>query len=284
MGRLAVAGLLVLSFLAGSLFAEEEPAIVSVTVASGRVFTGIPDRRTNADQLWLRSGIGQLSLARPIAWSAIVEVRQAEVVLTNDEVREVAQSDDGSQPVAAAVRHIEPGKIVILQPIPPAAVPSANLASSQPVLVPTTLRIDAAVDNFDGDTENDGLAVELRLLDQRGQPAAYEGSARIVWLGPQAVKNTAQSPPKTVVLGDWTMPVVSDGSYKPVIVTLPFQSRDPERDISLWNYSFVQATVTVPGVGNFTAERDGVRIRRWEPFRDYNQVNTPLTNRSSRRP
>ena len=279
---LATLGLLISA--AGITHGQDgSPPVITVSLASGRTFSGIADRRSDEDQLWLRVGGGTASITRPIFWSAIVDTKQADKSLTKEDVLNLAQLDDGRSPATTVVRQIEPGRIVIQKPFQPVI---AVDNSQQSPAIPASLRVDAAVENFDGDTENDGLAVQLWMLDQRGRTIPFEGTARIRWVGPQARKNTAQSPPHGVVLGDWTVPVTSDGSSRAVVAMLPFQSRNPERDLTLYNYSLVEVTLTIPGVGNFAAEKDGIRIRRWEPYRDFNQVptNGPIVNRSSRRP
>src|SRR5687768_7304614 len=52
-----------------SLWADD--AIVEVQLVSGREFRGILDARTNEEQLWLRSHVGEVQLQRPIVWNRI---------------------------------------------------------------------------------------------------------------------------------------------------------------------------------------------------------------------
>ncbi len=268
--------------------ASTPSVILQVELASGRIFTGVPDQRTNQEHLWLRAGSPSASLTRPISWDVIQEIRHEERVLSAAEVQKLAEGDDGHAAVdlSQAERIVERGRIIVRHPVP--ATNDSNLLAAPPASStrrPSRLQIDARVENFDSDPENDGLLVELRLLDDRGRSVPFQGTALVQWFGPQARKDTFSSPPRGVELGAWSVNVKSDGNGAATYLQLPFQRLNPEQDPTLWNYSCVQVTVNVPGVGEFSAERDGVRIRRWEPYRDFNQThfNGPLVQPSGRR-
>ena len=94
--------------------ANAEPIVVGV--ASGRVFTGEIDRRSNHDQLWLRTEQSGISIRRPVDWDGIVVIRSAgrelsvEQLRAEIETRPAAfvketdnQPDEPSAPAAATV-------------------------------------------------------------------------------------------------------------------------------------------------------------------------------------
>src|SRR5438270_4272612 len=65
---------------------------IAVGLASGRVFSGEVDPRTNDDFLWLRAQRNGAMILRPISWQRILLARIGDEELTSDELRSRADS------------------------------------------------------------------------------------------------------------------------------------------------------------------------------------------------
>ena len=79
-----------------SVVAGQEP--VSVSLASGREFSGLVDQHTTADQFWLKSSQAGAAVVRPIAWERIDEARIDERVVDIAEFQRVCAVDGGTTP------------------------------------------------------------------------------------------------------------------------------------------------------------------------------------------
>lgn len=245
-----------------------EPALVAVTLKSGRTFHGVVDRATNDQTLVLRSGSASIALQRPIAWERVELAESAGKPLTPNELKQLAANDQGGPPPPPA-NETRPG--VIIRHYPPQPEPLEPAAETRPN-PPMSLRMDAAVMNWDQDVEQDGLLVLLEPLDAYGNLTPVSGTVEVVWYGGRR-RDFNMGPYdngwKAERLGLWQVPLRSeDLTYRGYVVKLPFQNMHPDFDIRIVNYSLVNVRLNVPGRGAFEASLDGVRVRPWSPFRD----------------
>ena len=65
---------------------------IAVGLASGRVFTGEIDPRTNSDTLWLRADLDGATVLRPISWQRVLLARIGNEELTAGELQSRAAS------------------------------------------------------------------------------------------------------------------------------------------------------------------------------------------------
>jgi hypothetical protein len=159
---LAVVG--ILSALSPAAPAQAADSL-TVQVAGGRTYTGFVDSKTDDRQLWLRRELGTGMLRRPISWADRRRVAMADVEL-------------GGFPAWLTSR-----LAVIVLPDAPAAPSPA--AAHRPI---ASLAIDAAVANWDGDVESDGLVVELSVADADGSPTAAAGTLEVELFAPRIRK------------------------------------------------------------------------------------------------
>ena len=264
--------------------AATEPAVgqdreaerpISVEVASGRTFGGQLDARTDAVQLWLRSGRGSTVLLRPIQWDRVVQVHVAGQDLSGEEFRQIVEAvkPDTPTPKQAAAPQ---NKIVIkgstrsggflsvtgTPPRKPAARPRVR-----------SLAIEAVVANWDADVEVDGLLVYVYPLDGTGAVVPARGTLQFDLTG-QRDRVFRRWQPFTT-LGRWSRRVRrEDFGADGAVYRLPFQGVHPEFDLTVAPRGALHARLSVPGQGTFETTESMVRIRPYSAVRDELQLST----------
>lgn len=264
---------------------------LAVTVASGRVFTGQLDPRTDDSRLWLRWTHGTISVLRPIDWDRVVEVRSdGDTVAANDLRRAAVPSQasavDAAEPKTFRFHSWRPGdsqpagsaRKVPRVSIVPVAAPSRPLGTAgafdRPGASPVrSLAIDAWAANWDGDVEVDGVVVDVRPLGASGAVVPVHGTLEVNLIGWRTGRTRPNQPPMR--LGRWTRSVrveqigPSGAEYK-----LPFQGIHPEFDLQWASCGTVHARLSVPGQGTFDATESTVRIRPYSALRDHLEQTT----------
>ena len=260
-----------LLFGALSLASAADSVEVKLTLRSRRVVQGVVDAATNDETVWLRTAVGNASVRRPVAVTAIEKVEINEQGAEIAALRPLAAQDAGlvtAPPVTR--RQVQPGMIVILNPLPrqPADVP----ANAQPN-IPVAVRVDAVTANWNADAAHDGLLVFMTPLDSDGRAVAVNGSAEIEWWGAQAASRVqtpvGRAQHRPVRWGYWTEELTTQNYQTGYRLRLPFQTLNPQQQQLLSNYSLVRVRLHVPGVGDFTGETDGVRVQPWQPLVDF---------------
>jgi len=247
----------------------------SVTLASGRTFSGFVDETTNEEQLVLRFDAGTAELLRPIAWSRIVAAEYQQRAIAPEELLRMIERRRSEDPAEL----IAPSPLLPPQPEPihlPAAeaLPQQRLAAPRPRIV--ALRIEAEVANWLPGAEIDGLLLRVYPLDEFGKVAPVLGTLNVTLVGtrPTALRseyfrNPGEPFPR---LGYWTRHLTpSQFAGYEARVLLPFQASHPEFDLELGALALVTAELAVPGEGVFAATDEFVRIRPYSPLRDWQQ-------------
>lgn len=240
-------------FAAHSLPADDR--LLSVKLASGRVFTAHVDKRTD-ELLWLRFSSGGGNILRPIAWERVVEARLDGETVELNELRAVcAELKSGAPP----------------QEVLPAP---AAVAPAQPLVAPAvaSIRIEAWLANWDADVETDGICVQLTPVDENGQIVPVSGTADIELFA--ARQRKYHEAPQS---GGWMTELAQRWSevVKPeeigrsgILLRLPFAAVHPEFSSGVDDFGLVHVRLSVPGSGVFEQSLDGVRLRNWSPVRN----------------
>ncbi len=264
---------------------------VAVGLASGRVFVGEVDPRTNAQQLWLRSEKPGIAICRPIDWDRILLARHGDQELSGDELRAAADDlksappeqleggDSKSLPsppaphqdesAAAEGRNVEP------LPAPREWIPDYRIANyirasrARDIQV-QSISIDACVANWNQTVETDGIVVHLYPLDGMGGVVPVDGTLDVDLIA--AVPAGAPLGVPFPEIGRWTVRVTPD-QFGPsgAMFKLPFQGAASGIRSERWTLGLVHARLNVPGNGSFETSRAMVRIRQYSAVRDENQ-------------
>jgi hypothetical protein len=239
--------------------AASEP--VTVSLASGRRFTGAVDARTDDAQLWLRVESGPITLLRPIDWDRVRGAQIGDKQLSAAELHDQSATLKSAQEV---VKHNE-------------AEPSAaNRVDQQTPELPHPVRsiqIDATLGHWSTTTEATGIVVTLQPLDRHGNPVPVEGVLDVDLIGQRlTVVTDGNGFPQ---LGHWTTAVrAADFSTSGAVYELPFQAVNPDFHFDLDPHALVHARLSVPGQGSFEASQPMVRIRAYSSVRDHVQQAT----------
>jgi hypothetical protein len=239
---------------------------MTVTLASGRTFTGALDQRTDNELLWIRFERSAARVLRPIYWDRVVRVLIGDEEVSAEELRAAVETVRNEDPAL-----IEPG----LPPRLPSPPPSRGRSTAEPIndnrsASPTrvgSLAIDATAANWDGDVENDGLLLRVYPLDREGAAAAAEGTLSVELIAERAGR--AGGWQQRAAIGQWTRRVAA-GDFGPNGATyrLPFQVVHPEFDADVAPHGVVHARLSVPGHGVFSTTETAVRIRPPSAARD----------------
>lgn len=264
----------------GLLVAESAAVEVTVTLATGRSFTGEIDARSDAEHLRLRFGTAATVITRPIAWRTITAARSAGAAISLVQLRELAVTAQAAAEPPPLVRPA-PSKQTAGVPVPPLVampdagglrlwrVPGAEASPPAGEAIVRSIDIDVRLANWDADVEADGLLLTIAALDALGNVAAVDGTLEVELIG-EAL------PPYTrgdafPVLGRWSRVVHADdpasrGGYHRE--QLAFQAMDPAYQLDAPRYALVNARLVVPGQGTFEASLDGLSLRGFTPVRD----------------
>jgi hypothetical protein len=256
-----------IGLLAANPAAGEE---VQVRAGNGRMFRGEVDPLTSRDSLVLRSGASGVVIRRAISWEQIEQVMSGGMTLSIEGLRGSARQ----APVARRATVIDfktlGGTLVAAEPSP-----APRLAVRA-----VSMGIDAAVANWDGDVEMDGLLVELVPLDEQGMAVGVDGTVEVELFAPQRrdFDLAPLSGGDTLELVErWTRAIsAADFGSSGVRLRLPFGAIHPELRPE-WvasHYGLVHVRLAAPGNGVFEASRDGVRIQPWAPNRDRLEMQT----------
>jgi hypothetical protein len=237
---------------------------IAVAVASGRIFAGEVDSRTDEAQLWLRSVQPGCTLARPIAWQSIVLAERGDRQLSSAELQ--AQIDD--------LKTVDD----VPQVLPPPPNPWAEDARLAQYIQTArenntqvnSISIDAHVAQWSRTVQANGIVLHLYALDAMGRMMAADGTLDVELI--------AQVPPGSPRgeslprIGRWTVRVTPD-QFGPAgaVIKLPYQGVQPEFDLNVGPYGLVHATFSVPGAGTFETSQAMMRIRPYSAVRDEEQ-------------
>ena len=251
--------------------------LLTVRLASGRVYSGEVDSRTSRESLVLRSGRGGMTVRRPIEWPRIEaawhqsrQVALSDLARLAEGLKDKPESPHGP---AADTNLLDASHsaAAIIQPDDSRVVP---LALSRI----TSVSFDAQLANWDGDVETDGLVILIQPIDGDGQITPAGGTIEVELFAPQrrVFHHAPLSGGDTLERVErWTRTVhMDDFGSSGVRLRLPFGAVHPEFDNDWLAYGLVHVRMAAPGHGVFDDSRDGIRIRPWAPLRDQLELNT----------
>lgn len=262
---------------------------VAVGLASGRVFVGEVDPRTDDEQLWLRAEGPGITICRPIRWDRILVARHGDEELSAEELRaeadtlisapaeNMAPADSDSLPPPPEPQQQDPSvgagapQIETLPPprlwIPDTRVANYIQAARARDLQVCSISIDAGVANWNQTVETDGIVLHLYPLDGLGFVVPVDGTLDVDLIA--AVPAGAPLGVPLPQIGRWTVRVTPD-QFGPTgaVFKLPFQGAHPEFDLNIGPLGLVHARLNVPGNGSFETSQAMVRIRQYSAVRD----------------
>jgi len=255
--------------------AQAAAGSVTVEVASGRIFSGVVDPRSDDERLWLATRAGGIVTRRPIRWERIGRAEAEDGPLRVEDLRDrvVARAADRATPSDETVpRVVVRGSHGVAGTFRPVAAQAGAARADEPrhgePRPPVALlQIDARAANWDGDVEADGLIVRIRPQDGSGRVVSVHGTVEFTLVGWRSDRVT--SGPRPLRLGRWTCPIEpSEPGASAIECRLPFPSVHPEFDLRWAPYAALHARLNVPGQGVFESTQTDVRIRPYSAFRD----------------
>jgi len=252
--------------------AEHRAGKITVTLESGRIFSGYVDKRTSEERLWLRFEAASTEILRPIRWHRVKRVQVAGRTLTVAELR--TQVDRYASPGKlrqdfADVGRVSTGETSYADHAVHALDARAPVAG---------VEIDAYLSNWDRDVEPDGLVVTLDAFDKAGRPAAVSGHIDATLIA-QRRRDFNAVPTRRGTsfdrIGRWVRAFdADDDTSGRLAFRLPFQADHPAFDTRIQPHAVVHVRVTIPGRGVYERTIDPVRIRAFSPVRDGYQLST----------
>jgi hypothetical protein len=242
--------------LAARAFSAER---LTVSLQSGRTFTGAVDARTDEQRLWLRFGEGTTVVLRSLAWESVAAAKRNGQPISLERLRPAAEemkSAATSDDAAPSAEPSAPNADEIVTPLP-------QVAYLPPPPRVSTVAFDAILANWDADAPPDGLAVYVRPLDAWGGLVAVHGIVHVELTGRVRRDFSAVPHGRGMIeesLGRWTVNLASalpttDG----YLIKLPFAwgALPPEE---VYSRGRVHLRLAAPGNGVFEAVTEAVQI------------------------
>jgi hypothetical protein len=232
--------------------------LLSVRADDGRVLQGEVDARTNKQLLWLRLGSPQVVVCSSIQWDRVLSARYKDRLLSAAELAGLAEGLK-SEPAEEMPSTYAAGQIDTARREP---LPARSKVCS--------LAIEAAVANWDGDVETDGLQIRVLPLAADGSITAVDGMISIRLIGQRVRGRAGQEVFEE--LGRWTQRIRrSDCGPWGAVYQLAFWKVHPDFDLEYAADGLVHGQLGVPGQGNFEASVP-VQLRTYFPLRDQLQL------------
>jgi hypothetical protein len=249
-----------------------------VQLADGRVVTGVVDDATTSEVLWLRSTEPGIVIQSGFPAGGIAQITsQGEALDAREFLGRAAETAS-----ALSEEFWSTYWAVTLPAGWPhaAAVAPCGMASIAPgPFFPTrvaAVRIEARAANWDADPETDGLLVEVIPLDAFGRLIPANGSLTLSLYGRAVQYFTGQRRDREAAF-----PEIARASFPvqppdflagPAVYKLPYRGLHPESKFGVAWYGLVNARLSVPGAGTFSASDDTVSLRASSWMRDAHQT------------
>lgn len=268
---------LLLVILSVPVLSADSP--VTVRLADGKRLHAMIDRKTDPDNLWLTTSLSHGTLAQAIPWEQVGEVeidgrtfegrvvRAVVAVIREKTPLEIAEPaaarlvrlDSKSLRTRGPAGHIE----TELPTLPPPATSPAKVHA---------VAVSAELANWDQDVAADGLVVELTPYDREGNPTACDGT---VDFRLEAWKTTGHDGRLTMSTERWTCTVrAGDFDSGSLVFRLPLRTVQPQASSDWWPHGVLQVRLSVPGSGVIERTLSDLRLRPFEPMRDWQEQRT----------
>ncbi|MHC4402590.1 MAG: hypothetical protein ACYTG0_23250 [Planctomycetota bacterium] len=239
-----------------------ENAVVVAQLRDGRVLQGEVDAATDDSLLWLRWTAPSMAVSGSVRWSDVVRVRLGDRVLTAEEFRPLA--DDMASKL--------PDDFFTKKTASQAAASSSGALPHRPPepRQVRSLRIDAAVANWDTDVEADGLEVRVSPIGDDGSVVPVDGvlSVKLITEAFAPTRRREAFPE----IGHWSQRIrAADFGNGRALYRLPYRRAHPEFDLDLGSWGVANARLSVRGGGSFGASAP-VTLRPYSRIRDNHQL------------
>ena len=278
-----------LCFSATSFDEARSDEAVTVSLSSGRVYSGRVDGKTDKEHLWLRQETDRIVLTTSIRWRDVVAAESQRKRMDLAEFRKAAVALASSAPVDL------PRRDEHLQKEGKQAKTADNYARTL-ARVPrvTALEIEVTLANWDRDVEPDGYEIVVMPIDSQGRVVPVRGTLSSRLIGERVVDTDRGRAFAGMRRGNgfgnlerWSDRVeLADFSPWGAAIRLPFRQVRPEVDVELSADGILNVRLGVFGQGGFEASVP-VRIRHYSRVRDRLQLEEGLRffrNELSHRP
>jgi len=261
------------------------PAQIVVQLHGGQELAGYVDARTDGEALVMRFEGMASRLWRTIPWSRVAGARIGSESLAADALQQQAATlASTAQPIdRTRVGRDTAGDTGNAEQVP--AVPAGGEASHavramKAIQGPPEVKsvaIEAQLGQWDADVEPDGLLIVVAPQDAWGLTVPASGTLTVELI---ARRSTAARSEFTFprgeplpTIGRWTKRVEPYHiGPQGAVYRLPFQAVHPSFEHDLASIALVHARLAVPGSGVLETSAPMVRIRRFSPTRDQQQV------------
>ncbi len=239
-----------------------ERSTVNVRLMVGTTLRGQVDRSSSDEFLHMRFESGSAVAIRKIPWNHIQHVSVDGEPVPLDRFR-----SEYSQYAVTAPRPINSShRFVISRP----GEQQAERGSAPVHRRVTHIRADAWPDNWDADSDYDGLRLELTPLDTNDQPVEVNGTIMAELYASEAKRFHEVPRSRGQVISQiarWYKPVRADSfSRGSITFKLPMQAVHPDHNSAIGTWGLVRIRLSVPGQGVFETSVDTVRIRTISPL------------------
>jgi hypothetical protein len=268
-----------------SVVAEES---ISIELKDGRTVTGMLDRQTDVQRLWLRMEEAGIQLASGYAWPEIERIFHEQRPITAEELQRLTPrlATSGKLPHEIAL-------------FPASFVPSASMPTmldraqeaSAGRLV--SLQIQARLGQWNADALSDGLWVSIYPLNAQGELTPVSGQVELTLLGEvdpaRAARSELGRPGFQELSRHHVLVRPSDFARGPAVVQFPFHRFHPDLQRDIAPQAVLHARLGVSGQGVFEATAADVALRPLSRMRDQLQLHTgsrffPVERISGREP
>jgi len=268
---------LLLAALSAPVLSADSP--VTVRLADGKRLHAVIDRRTDPDNLWLTTSLGRGTLAQAIPWEQVGDVEIDGRTFEGRVVRAVVAVIRERNPLAIA----EPAsaRLVRLDSKSLETMgPSGRIETESPIFplsaaTPAKIHalvVSAELANWDQDVAVDGLVVELTPYDRDGNQTVCDGTVNFrleTW------KTTGRGGRLAMPTERWTC-TISAGDFESgsLVFRLPLRTVQPQASSDWWPHGVLQVRLSVPGSGVIERTLSDLRLRPFEPMRDWQEQRT----------
>jgi len=259
--KLTVRILTLVHLLAGAGRAADT---VVAHLQNGRSVTGVVDEKTSPRRLWLRLTETNIVARSSVDWRDVTRIRAQGRDYSAEEFRPEALRQKSAvpdriftKPAAAASQTADDGRRD--RPTEQRARPRVQ-----------SLKIEADLENWDGDAETDGFEVHVYPLASGRNVVPVGGMLTVQLIGQNLTPDLMFEPvgENYSRLERWSVRLDRDSfDGQEAVVRLPFRRIHPEFEVDVRNYAQLNASLSVDGQGIYEATIP-VIMRTYSPLRE----------------
>ena len=240
---------------------------LTVNLIGGRTLSAVLDPQTDVDQLWLRFGLPNAQILRPVDWDRVASANLAGHTFSGRQLHAMVAQIREENPRETDKDTFD-GTIELIgdpQTNRSEVITVATSTSKPPRVV--SLAIDAWAGQWDANADPDGIVVKVYPVAADGSVIPVRGTIQVGLKIGQRNRHSLHQP--FVQIGQWSETVRQDDfGTDGAVVRLRFQAVNPELSGRGRCPGLVHACLTVPGQGTFEASTYLASIRPFNPIRD----------------